>query len=79
MEPILHIRKFVRVNFGHVQNEIADDTPLLEAGVIDSTGVTELIFFVEEQFRFEVLPEEVLPENFNSIANIAAYVERRLA
>jgi acyl carrier protein len=54
-----------------------DDASLLEAGVVDSTGVLELILFVEESFKIEVADNEVTPENFDSVNRIAAYVERK--
>ena len=54
-----------------------DDASLVEAGVADSTGVLELVAFVEETFGFEVLDEEIVPENFDSVNKITAYLESK--
>ena len=53
--------------------------PLLESGVIDSTGVMELVMFLEQRFRIKVADEELVPENLNTIDNISNYVELKLA
>jgi acyl carrier protein len=75
------VRRFIADNF-----PLAGDTALLdrdqslvEAGVIDSTGVLELIGFVETSFGIEVPDRDLVPENFDSIANVVGYVSRRLA
>jgi acyl carrier protein len=57
--------------------DVADDVSLMGEGIMDSTGVLELILFVEETFALSVADDEILPENFDSVARIAAYVERK--
>lgn len=52
---------------------------LLETGVIDSMGVLSLVTWIEQEFGIVVDDEDVVPENLDSIASIAAYVERKLA
>lgn len=52
----------------------ADTDSLLETGVLDSTGVLELIEFLEEEFSFSVEDSETVPENLGSIAGITHYV-----
>jgi len=52
---------------------------LLEAGVIDSTGVLELVAFLEESFGIHVDDEDMIPENLDKITDIAKFVERKLA
>ena len=52
---------------------------LLEAGIIDSTGVLELISFLEEKYKVKVSDEELVPENLNTIAGICAYLSMKLA
>jgi acyl carrier protein len=53
------------------------EASLLEQGIMDSTGVLELVCFLEERFGIEVLDEELLPENLDSVTRIAAFVERK--
>jgi acyl carrier protein len=74
------IRAFVRSNF-FVSDDagFTDAASLLDLGVVDSTGVLELIGFLEESFGFTVEDDDVVPENFDSIDRIAAYVGLKLA
>jgi len=69
------IREFIITNFVTASGVFIDDTTaLLESGIIDSTGVMEMLLFVEEEFDIE----DLLPENFNSIAGLADYIQRKL-
>lgn len=52
---------------------------LLRSGVLDSTGVMELILFLEQKFGVKVEDSEVVPDNLDSIASISAFLERKLA
>jgi acyl carrier protein len=56
-----------------------DDTSLLEEGIIDSTGVMELVAFLEETFEFRVEDEEIVPDTFDSVNRIVKYVHSKLA
>jgi len=56
-----------------------DDTSLLKEGIIDSLGVVELVEFLQGQFGLKVEQQEVRPDNFDSVANMAAYVRRKTA
>ena len=73
------IRAFIVENFlfGKDKN-FRDDTSLIDEGIIDSTGVLELVGFLEQEFSIVVEDEELLPENLNSIDNVVAYVEKKL-
>jgi acyl carrier protein len=72
------IRSFVMANFYVAESdELRDDESLLDSGVIDSTGVLELIDFVESTYKFRITDAEMTPENLESIDAIAAYVARR--
>jgi len=79
MSEKLKIRQFILDNFvvGLDEGELHDDDSFLEQGIIDSTGVLELVAFLEETYGFEVADEEVLPENFDSINNLIAYIGRK--
>lgn len=54
---------------------VAVDDSLLEHGIVDSTGMLEIVMFIEEQFGLRVLDEEMIPENLDSVNNIAGFVE----
>jgi acyl carrier protein len=56
---------------------LQDDTSFLESGIIDSTGILELVTFLEESFKIKVKDDELVPENLNSIAVIEAYLRRK--
>jgi acyl carrier protein len=74
------VRKFIESNFYVPEGEaLADDRSLLDSGVIDSTGVLELIGFLQDEFGIEVADEEMVPDNLDSIAKVEAYVARKLA
>ena len=64
--------------FGTADN-LQDDTSFLEEGIIDSTGVLELITFLEETYDITVDDEELIPENLDSINNVTAFLNAKLA
>ncbi|WP_419663442.1 conserved uncharacterized protein, related to acyl carrier protein [Desulfosarcina variabilis str. Montpellier] len=73
------IREFIIENFlfGNADG-LKDDTSFLEEGIIDSTGVLELVTFLEENFGIQVEDEELIPENLDSIDNVSSFLERKL-
>jgi len=73
------LRRFIRENFMFQEEveSLADDASFLENGVIDSTGVLELVCFLETTFGIQVADEEMLPENLDSIRAVSAYVARK--
>jgi acyl carrier protein len=74
------LRKFIETNFYVPEGEtLPDDCSLLDRGVIDSTGVLELINFLQDEFGIEVADDEMIPANLDSIAKIEAYATRKLA
>ena len=75
------VRAFIAENFLYRDeaDAIANDASLLEAGIIDSTGVLELVSFLETTFGIEVADEDMLPENLDSIRAITGYVTRKLS
>jgi acyl carrier protein len=73
-------RTFITTNFYVADPDaLKDDQSLLDAGVIDSTGVLDLIGFLEQEFGIKVADEELVPENLDSIARLSAFVGRKLA
>lgn len=59
--------------------DISDDTSLLDAGIIDSTGTLEVITFLETELGVRVEDHEISSENFDSVNRIAAFVARKTA
>jgi acyl carrier protein len=57
--------------------ELLDTDSLLEKGVIDSMAMVELISFIEETYNIRIQNEELMPENFDSLASIAAYIKSK--
>lgn len=73
------IEGFIRENFmlGRPADYLRDSDSLLEKGVLDSTGVLELIGHIEETFDIAVADDEVTPECLGSINNIVGYILRK--
>jgi acyl carrier protein len=74
------VRKFVVTNFYVPEPQsLADDASLLDRGIIDSTGVLEVIGFLEDTFGITIEDDEMLPDNLDSIERISAFVARKKA
>jgi acyl carrier protein len=72
------IRGFILEKFPLAKKKgITDNTPLLENGVLDSMGVLDLVEFIEGEFKIGITDEDLLPENFRSVAEIAAFIQNR--
>ena len=59
------------------ESKLQNTDSFLEEGIVDSTGVLELVMFVEEQFGVQVDDEDILPENFDSVERLARYVRQK--
>ncbi len=70
------VRQFIQNELVRDVQAISDDDSLLEAGVVDSLAVLALVEYVERQYGLKVMEDEMMPENFESIEAIAAFVER---
>lgn len=71
-------RNFIIENFLFEEDDnLKEDTSFLENGIIDSTGVLELVMFIEETYGISVEDDEIVPENLDSISKIAEYVQRK--
>ena len=75
------IRNYILENFLFTgdQSELSNDTSLLEKGILDSTGIMELVFFLEDEVGVKVDDDEMVPENLDSVDNILAYLKRKLS
>ena len=72
------VREFVVENFLFGDGEaLKDDTSFMEEGIIDSTGILELVFFLEETFSLSVEDDELVPDNMDSLQNIALFIDRK--
>lgn len=79
-DTIARIKTFIVENFLFGNDDGLDnDTSFLDEGIIDSTGVLELVTYLEETFGISVDDEELVPENLDSIINIANYLDRKIA
>jgi acyl carrier protein len=79
MSYISEIRKFVIENFLFGEEEdLKNDAPFFETGIVDSTGMLEIVTYLEETFKITVKDEEVVPENFSSIHTINQYIQKKL-
>jgi len=73
------IRHYILENFLFTSDEtkLKNTDSFLEEGIVDSTGILELLMFVEETFNVKVEDEEVLPDNFDSVDQLARYIRRK--
>ncbi len=74
------VRDFIAENFlfREDRDAVAEEESLLESGLIDSTGVLELIAFLETEIGISIKDAEIVPENFDSIKNITTYAKSKL-
>ncbi len=74
------VKGFILENFLFEEDEKAldDNASFLENGIIDSTGVIELVSFMEEEFGISINDEELIPENLDSIINLTSFISRKL-
>ena len=72
------IRGYILENllFTDDPSQLPDDASLLDRGIIDSTGVLEIVLFLESEFGVKVQDSQMLPENFDSVNNIVNFVQR---
>ena len=72
------IRGYILENllFTDDPSQLPDDASLLDRGIIDSTGVLEIVLFLEEQFGIKVKDSDMLPENFDTVDRMVRFVVR---
>jgi acyl carrier protein len=72
------LRKFIVESFLFGRDSMfSDEDSLLEKGLIDSTGVLEMIAFLKEKFGVTVEESEMIPDNLDSIQNLSAFIQRK--
>jgi len=74
------IREYIAENLLFSDNgyPYADDVSFLEEGIVDSMGIMEVVAFVEETFGLAVEDQELVPDNFDSVDKLAAYIRRKV-
>jgi acyl carrier protein len=72
-------RRFINENFmfGQMNGDFSDEDSFLERGIIDSTGVLELIGFIEDTYHITFDDVDLVPENLDSIGGLAKFVEKK--
>ncbi len=75
------VRRFIAENltFSDDPDELDAELSMLEADIIDSTSILELVLYLEERFRIEIDDSEVVPDNLDSLNRIADFVAARLS
>ncbi len=75
------LRLFVLDNFLFTedQDELKNDDSFMDKNIVDSTGILEIIEFLEEECSIKIEDEEMIPDNLDSIQKIVSFVERKLA
>lgn len=75
------IRLFIvdRFLFGQNGDTLKDDESFLDTGIIDSTGVLELVAFLEQRYDIAIEDDELVPDNLDSVEKASRFVQRKLA
>jgi len=75
------VRTYILENylFTNDESELDSNDSFLEQGIIDSTGILEIILFLEEEFKIKVTDKEMVPDNLDSVVNIVNFIETKQA
>jgi acyl carrier protein len=65
------------VLYGAGEDALSYEDSFLEKGLIDSTGIMEIVIFIEEEYGFSIYDEELIPENLDSINNLSRFINRK--
>jgi len=78
MDYTTDVREFIVSSFlfGDASS-LQDNTSFLASGIVDSTGVMELIMYLEQEFNIKVEPEDMIPSNLDSVNKVANFLERK--
>ena len=73
------VREFLKSELGKDVPHVGPNDSLLESGTLDSVGVMQLVAFLETTYRIKVEDDDLMPENFDTLAAVSAFVQRRQA
>ena len=81
METESKLRSFILENYLFTDDESAlkNDDSFLSSGIIDSTGILELVFYLEEEFSVKVSDDEMIPKNLDSVCNVISFLKTKKA
>ena len=73
------VRDYILQNylFTDDRTSLRDDESFLDKGIIDSTGVLELVGFIEEKYQFTIEDDELVPDNLDSVDNLVKFIEKK--
>ncbi len=79
METKGEIRNFIIENFFYGQDDqtLNDDASFLQNGIIDSTGVLELVSFLQEKYAIHIADDELIPENLDSLSKVESFIMKK--
>lgn len=66
------------VLYGAGEDTLSYEDSFLEKGIIDSTGIMEIVIFIEEEYGFSIYDEELIPENLDSINNLSRFIKGKI-
>lgn len=80
VDVVGEVRAFIveRFLFGQGADTLSNGSSFLESGIVDSTGVLEIVMFIEQRFGIKVNDDELVPDNLDSIDKVGAFVRRKL-
>ena len=75
------VREFVLKNylFTNEQAALKSEDSFMKNGIMDSTGILEMIMFLHDEFGVDVMDDEMVPENLDSVNNVVAFLDKKLA
>nr|AHN98023.1 Acyl carrier protein [uncultured bacterium lac193] len=79
-EVVTDVREYIveRFLFGQGGETLSNDASFLEEGIVDSTGVLEIVMFLEQRFGIKIKDDELVPDNLDSVSKVASFVVRKL-
>ncbi|MBN1600322.1 MAG: acyl carrier protein [Chitinispirillaceae bacterium] len=79
IDVVKDVRSFIETHFLFSSGSaIEENTSFMECGILDSTGILELISFLQENYKITIEDEEMLPENLDSLSSISMFVKGKL-